>query len=576
MTFALDLDPFASVPAPLAATLRKRGFTDLTAVQRAVLAQGCAGGDLRISSQTGSGKTVAIGLVLSGPLLARAQNGAAESSAPVALVITPTRELAAQIRDELTWLYAELPGVRVGCVTGGTSLDGERRMLARGPSVLVGTPGRLLDHIRAQALDTGLLQDVVLDEADQMLDLGFRDELEAIVAALPEARRSHLVSATFPRAVLRLADRFQRAAVRIEGTRPGDVHQDIEHIAHAVPQRAIYPGLVNLLLSMPGERVLIFVRRRTDASALADRLASDGFAAASFSGELAQAQRTRTLAAFRGGSTEILVSTDVAARGIDVQELSAVIHLELPTHGSIYTHRSGRTGRAGRKGRSLLLVPELARRRVERILADVRVRCTWQPLPGPAAIRRLRAERARRDLDQKLALQLPPDADELALVDHLVATRDPRHVIAALVRIATPRPAREPMPVPEPLRESHVRAERSRPRGEYALFKINYGKRAGATAARLMAHLCRRGRIGRDAVGAIRIQATASTFEVASCVADGFEAATRAPDPREPALKIRRERKAPRSGTERSTSAVSGHQRRTRAGVGTDPGGSPT
>jgi ATP-dependent RNA helicase DeaD len=545
MTFALALDPFASVPVPLAAALRTRGFTDLTAVQRAVLEHGPAGGDLRISSQTGSGKTVAIGLVLSGPLLARSEEGAApwSSTAPVALVITPTRELAAQIRDELSWLYADVRGARVGCVTGGTSIDGERRMLARGPSVLVGTPGRLLDHIRAGALDTSLLQDVVLDEADQMLDLGFRDELEAIVAALPEARRSHLVSATFPQAVVRLADRFQRAAVRIQGTRPGDAHQDIEHIAYLVRQRATYPGLVNLLLSMPGERVLIFVRRRTDASELADQLASDGFAAASFSGELAQAQRTRTLAAFRGGSTEILVSTDVAARGIDVQELSAVVHLELPTHGSIYTHRSGRTGRAGRKGRSLLLVPELARRRIDRILADARVRYTWQPLPDPASIRRLLAERARHELEQKLALQLPPDADELALVDRLVASRDPRHVLAALMRLATPKPAREPMPIPEPLRESHLRAQRSQPRGsEYALFKINYGKRAGATADRLMAHVCRRAKIRREAVGAIRIEATSSTFEISSRVADGFEAATRTADPREPELKIRRER----------------------------------
>jgi ATP-dependent RNA helicase DeaD len=545
MTFALTLDPFAAVPPALATALRKRGFTDLTAVQRAVLEHGAAGGDLRISSQTGSGKTVAIGLVLSGPLLAERdkEREVRASAAPVALVITPTRELAAQIRAELDWLYADVRSVRVGCTTGGTSLDGERKMLSRGLSVLVGTPGRLLDHLRSGALDCSRLQDVVLDEADQMLDLGFRDELEAIVAALPEARRSHLVSATFAQAVLRLADRFQRGAVRIEGTRPGDAHQDIEHVAYIVRQRATYPALVNLLLSMPGERALVFVRRRSEASELAEQLAADGFAAASFSGELAQAQRTRTLAAFRSGATEILVSTDVAARGIDVPELSAVIHVELPTHGAIYTHRSGRTGRAGRKGRSLLLVPELARKRIERILRDTQVRHSWQAIPSPDAIRRLLAERARNEIEKRLALQPPPDADELAHVERLLADRDARHVVAALLRIAAPAPAREPMPIPEALRESHVRAARSAPRPrDYVHFAINYGKRSGATADRLMAHLCRRGKIRRDAVGAIRIDATSSTFEIASPVAAAFETATRKPDPRDPGLAIRRAR----------------------------------
>jgi ATP-dependent RNA helicase DeaD len=455
-------DPLAGVPGPLASALRRRGFPGLTAVQQAVLEAACEGRDLRISSQTGSGKTVALGIALAGPLLARP--GAPVG--PSALVVVPTRELVAQVREELGWLYAEVPGLRVEGIAGGSDLARERRRLAEKPAVVVGTPGRLLDHLRAGALDCARVADVVLDEADRMFDLGFRQELAAIVEALPAARRSHLVSATFPPPVRRLADRFQRDPLRIEGTRLGAAHEDILHVAHLVHPQEVYAALVNLLLMAEGGRCLVFVRRRIDTAAVAEQLAGDGFVALPLSGDLAQAQRTRTLAAFRHGSVPILVATDVAARGIDVAGIDAVIHLEPPADAEAYTHRAGRTGRAGRKGRSLLLVPTPAHRRVEQVLARARVRAAWAPAPTPGRVRRALEKRHRRRLRERLDAAAELGDAPRAHAEELLAGRDPIAVVAALVAAAQPPLPREPLPVAavEPREEPRRRAPGTHPR----------------------------------------------------------------------------------------------------------------
>ena len=194
---------FEGVPAQLASAMQRRGFSTLTAVQRAVLEAECEGRDLRISSQTGSGKTVALGIALARHFLTE-PGATAGATGPSGLVIVPTRELAMQVREELRWLYEEIPALRVEVVTGGTDLYRERKLLAQKPGLVVGTPGRMLDHIRTGALNCSQVEHVVLDEADQMFDMGFREELEAIVEALPKERRSHLLSATFPAGVRQL------------------------------------------------------------------------------------------------------------------------------------------------------------------------------------------------------------------------------------------------------------------------------------------------------------------------------------------------------------------------------------
>jgi ATP-dependent RNA helicase DeaD len=380
-----DLDAFSTLPAPLASALRKHGFSELTPVQQAVLAPDLQGKDLRISSRTGSGKTVALGLTV-GPLLIDrppvANAPASLCARPRVLLVAPTRELAAQIGRELEWLFAELR-VGVCVVTGGTSVSGERRLLTRGPQVVVGTPGRLCDHLARGALDLRDTEAVVLDEADQMLELGFREPLETLLGGLPSECRRHLVSATFPRPVLALAAQYQTNAVMVTGGAPETAHEDITHLAYLMHPRERYAALVNVLLVAPDERTLVFVRTRADAAEVAARLVEDGFRAGALSGELAQAERTRALDAFRKGSLAIMVCTDVASRGIDVPEISRVIHAELPSDPQVLTHRSGRTGRAGRKGTSIMMVAANERGAAEMLL--VRARIHAQLLPAPDA-----------------------------------------------------------------------------------------------------------------------------------------------------------------------------------------------
>ncbi len=395
-------DPFDGVPAPLADAMKARGFTELTAIQKAALEPGHEGRNLRISSVTGSGKTIALGLVLASALL---ETDGAPNSGPMVLVIAPTRELAMQVRGELDWLYAKVRGVHVEVVTGGVDIRGDRQRLARRPKVLVATPGRLLDHMRTGAVDVGSVAHVVLDEADQMLDMGFRDELEAIMTQLPEERASHLVSATFPPAVKRLADRFQSDAVQLQGTALGAPNQNIEHTAYIVSNQNFYAALVNLLLLAQGRRCLVFVQRRVDAAELSAKLAGDGFSALPFSGDLSQAQRTRTLEAFRHGIVNTLISTDVAARGIDVADIATVVHADPPSDAANYTHRSGRTGRAGLKGTSLILLPPKAERYVRSMLRNARVEATWGSVPSPKKVEKALRKRTRRLLHALLDAQ---------------------------------------------------------------------------------------------------------------------------------------------------------------------------
>ncbi|MEZ6016797.1 MAG: DEAD/DEAH box helicase [Planctomycetota bacterium] len=432
--------PFAQLPTPLRTALEARGFESFTAVQSAVLDAVGDGCDLRISSQTGSGKTVALGLAMATDVLDDAllvARPTREYRGPVALVIVPTRELAAQVAEELTWLFAEVPGASVDVVTGGTSVPFERRRLSRSPRILVGTPGRLVDHLGTGALDLSTVRQLVLDEADQMLDMGFRDELESILDKTSPERHTHLVSATFPDGIVRLADRYQRSPRNVEGSRLGEANADIEHIGQLVRPDQRYDLLVNHLLLAGGERTLVFVNTRAETGTLSARLAEDGFGAQPLSGELQQAQRTRTLAAFRAGSAPVLVATDVAARGLDVPDVALVIHTAMPLDGEVYTHRSGRTGRAGQRGRSILMVAPSRERRATRMLADSGIELEWRALPQARDVQVHLDARAQREMTERLeAASTPegaPTASQRALAESLLAGRDPVLVVAALL-----------------------------------------------------------------------------------------------------------------------------------------------
>jgi len=543
--------PFDRVPFPLRRALQGRGFTELTRVQLAALDAIDAGRDLRISSQTGSGKTVAVGLALAPELIARAESRAAPG--PDALIVTPTRELAVQVHNELDWLFAEVQGLRIDSVTGGTNVGQERRRLRRRPRILVGTPGRLCDHIRSKALDCSDVRQLVLDEADQMLDMGFREDLEAILAAMPgRDRRTHMLSATFPPAVQKLTEDFQNDPLHVEGTRLGAANEDIAHVAHAVQPRDRYPAIVNLLLLRGDQRTLIFVATRAGAAKLADKLAGDGFSTLPLSGELAQTQRTRTLNAFRAGTVSVLVATDVAARGLDIPDVQTVIHGDLPFDGESYTHRSGRTGRAGRKGCSVLLATAHGQRRARQILDDANVSASWEPVPNAAEIEKALGKRARRRMRKALSETKRKVTDgELEFAKSLLEGRDPAQVLAEVIAGVPSDRVREPFEVQaselrsrrngrQPGPES-AQARRSANAG-YTRFHINWGHRHGANPKRLLAAICRRGDVSGKQVGAIEIAAFFTTFDIADSVAEKFERQAARRDDRDPTQRISRYR----------------------------------
>ena len=556
----------------LAGALEDKGFDRLTPVQEAVLAPDLQGRDLRISSQTGSGKTVAIGLTLRDDVRAEEPEeeppasgeepsgnlkGRDQRARPRALVVTPTRELARQVEEELSWLYRPL-GAKVAAVTGGGGYRDELRAFRAKPAIIVGTPGRLLDHLKRGAIDPSATRTVVLDEADRMLDLGFREDIEAILGFPPAEHRTHLVSATFPREVKALADRVQKDPLLVEGTPLGTANHDIEHVIHLVHPRERLAAIINLLLENPGSQSLVSARTRADVADIAASLSEAGFVIAMLSGEMEQAERNRALAAFKRGNVDALVATDVAARGIDVQDVTRVIHAEPPTDADAYTHRSGRTGRAGKKGISSVLVTERELPRTVGLLGRARVRWKFEAIPSADAIRDAREESLLADVTADLAEGETIDERALALAERIVASEQPSRAVGRLVALALKRMQAEPRQItiinPPSQGARGAGAARRRefddgePRrgggrregGDFVPFRVSWGESHGADPRRLVAMMCRRGRIeGRD-IGAIRIGRTSSVIEVSNNVAQDFERATAKPDPRDPRVHVRR------------------------------------
>lgn len=509
---------FPALPAPLEAALAARDYTVATPVQAAVLQPEATGRDLVVSAQTGSGKTVAFGLAMAGDLLdAGGHCGFAE--APRALVITPTRELALQVSRELAWLYGST-GARVATCVGGMNPSAERKLLASGPAIVVGTPGRLRDHFERGALDLASLAVAVLDEADEMLDMGFREELEAILDATPETRRTLLFSATMPRPIEALARRYQTDALRIATIAEGRGHGDIAYQAVTVSPPEIENAVVNLLRFHEAETAILFCATREKVRHLHATLQERGFAVVALSGEHSQSERNHALQALRDGRARVCVATDVAARGIDLPSLSLVIHVELPRDAETLQHRSGRTGRAGRKGVAVLIVPFSARRRTEAMLGRARIAAEWLDVPTREAI-------VARDHDRLLEKLLAPapveDADR-ALAQRLLAERSPEDIAAMLVNAH-----RASLPEPEEMTAAargDARAERHRPGFEDTVwFRMDIGRSEGADPRWILPLICRRGHVTRSEIGAIRIGQAETYFQIPRTIADKYAAA---------------------------------------------------
>ena len=512
-----------NIPAALAGAIAQRGYEELTPVQSAVLAEDARGRDLLVSAQTGSGKTVAFGLAMAADLLGDADS-LPPPGRPLALVIAPTRELALQVAKELAWLYAPARG-RIATCVGGMNQQAERRTLAAGAHIVVGTPGRLRDHLERGALLLDKARVVVLDEADEMLDMGFREDLEEILDAAPPGRRTLLFSATLPKGIAELARDYQKDALRLATAGRASAHADISYQCVAVSPADIEAAVVNLLRFHEAPTAMLFCATRDNVRRLHASLTERGFAAVALSGEHSQSERNQALQALRDRRARLCVATDVAARGIDLPGLSLVIHVELPRDAETLQHRSGRTGRAGAKGTAVLVVPYPARRRVERMLAGAGIKPDWTAVPTPEAI-------AAQDHDRLLAsigegIGALDEADK-RLGEELLTRHGVDEIAAALVRVHRARlpEVEELVDAGPPQRERRERRDGGGGVGsnrvEGVWFRLDVGRRHNADPRWIIPLLCRRGGVTKPDIGAIRIFPSETLVEIAPDMADRF------------------------------------------------------
>ena len=526
---------FKTNPA-LARALTEHNYHEATPVQSAVLAKDVQARDILVSAQTGSGKTIAYGLAIAATILGNGEK-MGQAAAPVALIIAPTRELALQVERELSWLYQHAGARIVSCV-GGMDSRAERRKLSDGAHIVIGTPGRLRDHIERNGLIVSGLAAVVLDEADEMLDLGFREDLEFILEATPASRRTLMFSATMPKGIAALAKRYQRDALRIEVAGGERGHADIEYRAIRVAPNETEHAIVNLLRFVEAQTAIVFCNTRESVRHLHATLLERGFLAVLLSGELSQHERNQSMQAMRDRRARVCVATDVAARGIDLPDLGLVVHAELPHDAETLQHRSGRTGRAGRKGVSALIVPISRRHRLERLLTEAGVRAIWSGPPSADDIRKLDQERMLQDP----ILTEPHAEEDFEMAKLLLAERTPEQVGAALVRVYRSRlptvedvidpgngPERRETRGPKSVSVKSQKAPRSGLSGAVTWFQLNVGRSKNADPKWLLPMLCRRGNITKQDIGAIRIFENETKIEIAEAVAAQFAANMRRP-----------------------------------------------
>lgn len=412
-----------------------------------------------------------------------------------------------------------------------------------------------------------------------MLDMGFQEDLQAILDALPNQRQTHMASATFCDAVGRLANRYQRDPMHLQGTPLGQANEDIEHVVHLVRTEQKLDAVVNLLLAAHAEQAIVFARMRVDVTSITRDLARAGFRAVSLSGEMTQPARDRALATFRRGDTRVLVATDVAARGLDIQGVRHIIHFDAPTDPDGYTHRSGRTGRAGQRGTSHTLVAPAGLGALRMVLRRAGTKFTVLPIPTAASLLAERDERLLSELASAASDDLPTaDARHRALAERLCASGEAVEMVARLLlrvdtagiaprevqspraehttQFAANRPQRLRRTKPEryfdappaPLRPAAGRKPAASapklndvpmgPEPGYGAFHVTWGETQGADPRRLLAIVCRKGRIHSKDVGAIRIGPKSSVVEVREHVAAEFAKAAKAHDRRDPLVRI--------------------------------------
>ncbi len=510
-----SFDQFNLAPT-LVQTVADRGYEAPTPIQQALIPAMLDGRDVIGQAQTGTGKTAAFAL----PLLHKLQPGQGHVQA---LVLTPTRELAKQVA-EAVYLYGRNGGTRVLPIYGGESTSRQIRRLKKGIDVVVGTPGRLLDLIRKGALDLSNVETVVLDEADEMLSMGFIDDIESILSATPSDRQTAFFSATLPTSIKRLAERHMRnpKTCRLEpNQRTADT---IEQRYYVVNHRDRTSALLRLLEAEPTESVIVFSRTRKDSFVLAAELQQHGHSAGALNGQMDQSARNRMLERFRDRRIDILVGTDVASRGLDIDHISHVVNYELPRDPQVYVHRVGRTGRAGSTGVALTLITNRERGKLSKIERYTKRKMTQTELPTEAD---LQASRDRQ-LTEQLSKRLETNGfvRERAVAASLVKEgHDPLDIAAAALqttRTKSRTTSRQPARQDEGPRRggrSNGHARASHERGMVRL-TMDTGKASGARPGHVVSTLSHFGGIPGGVIGKITIKPRQTLVDVPADLVD--------------------------------------------------------
>jgi ATP-dependent RNA helicase DeaD len=527
----LGLDP------ALLSALDALGYEEPTPIQRATIPSLLEGRDLLGQAATGTGKTAAFAL----PLLQRL---APERSAVGALILVPTRELAMQVA-EAVHRYGRGLGVRVLPIYGGQAFQQQLRALRRGVDVVVATPGRTLDHLRRETLDLAQVGMVVLDEADEMLDMGFAEDLEAILEATPEARQTALFSATMAPRIMAIAKRHLRDPVQVKIAReraaPGETPR-VRQTAYIV-QRQHKPAALGRILDLESpSSAIVFCRTRTEVDELTETLNSGGYRAEALHGGISQEQRDRVMKRFRSGATDLLVATDVAARGLDIPHVSHVINYDVPSAPDGYVHRIGRTGRAGREGVAITLAESREHRLLRNIEAVTKQRIPVEPVPTVMDLHASRLESTRASLRELLLggdldsyrVAVEPLADEFDLMDIATAAVKLAHEAGA------GKTAVEEIPSAPPPRRGRSAARRGE--GGVARLYIGLGRQAGVRPQDLVGAIANEAQVDARGIGTIDITDRFSVVEVPDEAADGIIQALNATTIRGKRVKVRRDR----------------------------------
>jgi ATP-dependent RNA helicase DeaD len=533
---------------PLVAAITGLGYEEPTPIQREAIPVLLSGRDVLAQAATGTGKTAAFAL----PMLQRLATVPSPARATRGLVIVPTRELAMQVAEAIH-KYGRGGGVAVVPIYGGASMPQQLRALGRGATVVVATPGRALDHLRRGSLDLSVIELIVLDEADEMLDMGFADDLESLLDATPGTRQTALFSATLPKRIQAIAQKYLTTPVRITVSleKPSAAKGPrVRQLAYVVTRAQKAMALQRVLDSENPTSALVFCRTRLEVDTLVESLNAHGYRAEPLHGGMQQRQRDAVMKRFREAKSDLLVATDVAARGLDIRQLSHVFNYDVPSAPEAYVHRIGRTGRAGRGGMAVTLVEPREHRLLRTIENLTKQRIDVCPLPTVADLRARRLELTRASLRERL---LEGDLDDVRVVVQSLAEEfDVLDVAAAAVKLAHGTLARpddtRDLDTVEPVRERAIHASSARPQkrardgSDTVRLFIGAGREAGIRPADLVGAIANEAGVSSSRLGAIEIRDRFSLVEVPADAAAEIVKAMRRATLRGQKVQVRQDR----------------------------------